>query len=69
MMLITCKDSFSKIVQLVPLQDSNACTVVYKFLSMVVSQHGLLECIISDFAQRFHGHFWDELMFLLDIHL
>ena len=38
-----------------------------KFLSTVVSQHGLLECIMSDPDPRFHDHFWDELMLFLDI--
>ena len=36
------------------------------FLSIVVSQHGLPEGITSDHDPRFHGHFWDELMSLVD---
>ena len=38
-----------------------------KFLSMVVSQHGLPECNMSDCDSHFHGYFWDELMSLLDM--
>ena len=37
-----------------------------KLLSIVVSQHGLPECIPSNHAPFFGGHFWDELMALLD---
>ena len=40
-----------------------------KFLSMVISQYRLPECIISDFDYSFHGHFWDELISLLNITL
>ena len=58
---------FSKMVQLVPLQESDACTIADKFLSTVVSQHGIPECIMSDYDPHFHGHFWEELMSLLDI--
>ena len=39
-----------------------------KFLSMVVSYHGLLECItLSDHDPHFYGHFWDELISLQDM--
>ena len=40
-----------------------------KFLSTVVSQYGLPECIMSDHDCQFCGHFWDELMSLLDMTL
>ena len=40
-----------------------------KFLSMVVSQHGLPECIMNNYDPHFSGHFWDELMSLLDMTL
>ena len=53
-------------VQLVPLQESNALTIANKVLNYMVSQHGLLECITNDCDPGFCGHFWDELMFLLD---
>ena len=56
-MIMTCVDRFSKMVQLVPLRESDAQTVAEKFLSMVVSQHGLPECITSDCDPRFCGHF------------
>ena len=36
---------------------------------MVVSQHGLPECITSDCDPYFHGYFWDKLMFSLDTKL
>ena len=65
-MIMTCVDRFSKMVQLVPLRESDARTVADKFLSTVVSQHGLPECITSDRDPRFRGHFWEELMSLLD---
>ena len=68
-MVMTCIDRFSKMVQLVPLQESDTRTVAGKFLSMVVSQHGLSECIMSDRDPRFRGHFWEELMSLLDMTL
>ena len=68
-MVMTCIDRFSKMVQLVPLQESDAHTIADKFLSMVVSQHGLPECITSDHDPCFCGHFWEELMSLLDMTL
>ena len=36
---------------------------------MVVSQHRLLECIISNCDPHSHGHFYNELMSLLNITL
>ena len=68
-MVMTCINRFSKIVQLVLLQESDAHTIADRFLSMVVSQHGLPECITSDHDPRFHGHFWEELISLLDMML
>ena len=65
-MVMTCVDRFSKMVQLVLLQESDARTIADRFLSMVVSQHGLPECIMSNHDLHFHGHFWEELMSLLD---
>ena len=67
MMVMTCIDRFSKIVQLVLLQEFDVCTIANKFLSMVVSWHGLPKCIISDHDPHFCAHFWDSLMFLLEI--
>ena len=66
MIVMTCINRFSLMVQLVPLQESDTHTIADKFLSMVVSQHGLPECIMSDHDPRFRGHFWEELMSLLD---
>ena len=66
MMIMTCVDRFSKMVQLVLLWGSDAQTVAEKFLSTVVHQHGLPECITSGCDPRFRGHFWEELMSLLD---
>ena len=40
-----------------------------KFLSIVASQHRLPEYITSDYDPHFHGHFWDELISLLDMKL
>ena len=37
-----------------------------KFLSTVVNQNGLPECIISEPDPHFYGHFWDEFISLLD---
>ena len=71
MMVMTCIDRFSKMVQLVP-DCGNltlARTIADKFLSMVVTQHGLPECIMSDHDPHFCGHFWEELMSLLDMML
>ena len=65
-MVMMCIDKFSKMVQLVPLWESDVCTIADKFLSTVVTQHGLLECIMSDHDSCFCGHFWEELMSLLD---
>ena len=56
MIVITCVDYFSKMVHLVPLQECDARTVADKFLSMIVSQYGLLECILSDYDPCLHGH-------------
>ena len=36
---------------------------------MVVSQHGLPECIKSNCDPHFCGHFWDELIYLFDTKL
>ena len=69
MIVITCMDRFSKIVQLVPLQESDALTIADIFLSMVVSQHRLPECITSHCDPCFCGYFWDELMSFLDMTL
>ena len=68
-MVMMCINRFSKMVQLVPLWESNAQTVPDKFLSTVVSQHRLPECITSDRDPRFRRHFWEELMSLLDMKL
>ena len=57
MMVMTCINRFSKVVQLVLFQESDACTIADKFLIMVVSQHGLLGCITSYHDPRYHGHF------------
>ena len=54
-------------VHLVPWQEADAPTVSDKFLSIVVSQHRLLECIMSDHEPCYCGHFWDDLMSFLDI--
>ena len=67
MMVMICINRLIKMVQLVPLQESDACTIADKFLSMVDSQHGLPECITSNCDPCFCGHFWDELISLLDM--
>ena len=56
-------------VQLVPFQESEICTVADKFLSIVVSQHGLPDCIMSDHYPCSFGHFWDKVMSLVDMTL
>ena len=43
--------------------------MVDKFLSMVVSQYEFPKCIISGHDCQICGHFWDELMPLLEITL
>ena len=53
-MVMTCINRFSKMVQLVPLLESDARTIADRFLSMVVSQHELPECITSDHDPHFH---------------
>ena len=60
---------FSLMVQLLVLQKSDAHTMADRFLSMVVSQYGLLECIMSDHDPYFYGYFWDELMSLRNMTL
>ena len=42
-------------------------TMADKFLSLLVSQHGFPEYITSDHDPRFCGHFWDELISLIDM--
>ena len=66
MMVIMCINCFTKMVQLVPLQESDECTMADKFLSSMVSQYGLPECIMNYHDPCFHGNFWEELMALLD---
>ena len=68
-MVIICINHFIKLVQLVPFHASKINTMADKFLSIVISQHRLSECIISDCDPCFCVHFWDELMSLLDIRL
>ena len=69
MMVMKFIDRFSKMVQLVLLRQSDACTIADKFLSIVVSQHGLLECNTNNYDPCFCGHFWEESMSLLDMTL
>ena len=66
-MVMTYINCFSKIIQLVPSQEANACTVADKFLSIVANQHVLPECITSNYDPSFCGHLWDDLVSLLDI--
>ena len=47
-MEMKCIERFNKMVQVVLLQESDACTITDGFLSIGVIQHGLLECIMSD---------------------
>ena len=68
-MVMTCINRFSTIVQLVPLQESETHTIADKFLSLVVSQPRLPECITNDHNPHFCGHFWDYLMSLQDMTL
>ena len=56
-------------IQLVPLRESDAHTIADSFLSMVVNQYRLKECITIDRDPHFCGHFWEELMSLLDMTL
>ena len=65
-MVMICIDQFSKVIKLVPLQESDAHSMTDKFQSTVASQHGLPQCIISDHDLHFHGYFWDEVKSLLD---
>ena len=69
MMVIKCIYRFNKMVQLELLLESDAYIVADKFLSMVVSEHGLPECIMSDCDPHFCGHFWEELISLWDMTL
>ena len=48
MMVMRFVDHFSKVIELVPLQESDVHTMAGKFLSYVVNQHGLTECIMRD---------------------
>ena len=66
-MVMTCINCFSKMLQLVSLQESDACTMADRFLNMVVSQYKLPRHIISDCDPRFHSNFWDKLMPSLNI--
>ena len=63
---MTCVDRFSKMVILVPLRETDARHVADRFLAEVVSHHGLPHTIISDRDPCFTGHFWEELMKLLN---
>ena len=67
MIVMMCLDCFSKIVQLVTIQESNAHTIADKLLSIVVSQYRIPACIISDHEPQFYSNFWDELIPLLDM--
>ena len=65
--MMKCIDRFNKMVQVLPLQESDVHTVIDIFLSIVVSQHRLPKCTMSDYDPHFHGHFWEELMSLLEM--
>ena len=65
-MVMTYIDHSSKIVHLAPFQESDACTMAEKFLKLMVSQHGLPECITDNHDSHFYGHFWYDLMSLFD---
>ena len=69
MMVMICINQFRRIVQLVTLQEHDTCTISDKFLSLVASQHGLLECITSGCDPHFFGQLWDQFIFLLDMTL
>ena len=56
-------------VQVVLLQESDIYIMVDKFLSMIVSQYELPECIMSEHDPHFCGYFWNEFMSLLDMTL
>ena len=60
--IMTCIDQFSKMVELVPLHETDAQIVASHFLAEVVSHHGLPATIISDRHPRFQESFWKELM-------
>ena len=60
--IMICVDCFSKKVNLIPLQESNAGTVASRFLEEVISHHRLPVTIISDRDPRFQGNFWEELI-------
>ena len=64
--MTTCIDHFSKTEQLISLQEFDTLTMAEKILRIVVTHHGLLECIKNECDTQFCGHFWDELMFLFD---
>ena len=66
-MVMMYKDCPSKIiVQMLPLQESNIHSIADKVLSMVGSQHGLPEYIMSDCDPGLCCYFWDEQVSLLD---
>ena len=50
---MTCVDSFSKMVVLVPLHETDARTVASRFLAEVMSHYRPPATIISDTDQRF----------------
>ena len=65
-LVMSCVDCFSEMVHLVPLFKYDIQTIADRFLSTMVIQNGLVECIMSDHDPQFCGPFWDELMALLD---
>ena len=69
MIVMICVEQFSKMVQLLPLSESYVHTMADKFLSMVASQHRLLEYIMNNDDPHFCSHFWDDLMSLLNMKL
>ena len=64
--MMTCINHFSKTVWLVPLWESGTQTVADKFLSTVDIQCRLPLCILSDHDPRLCGHYWDDLVSLVD---
>ncbi len=61
--MLTIVDFLSKLVRLVPTRDDvTAQAVTTLFFDFIVSQFGLLRCIVSDRDTKFTSVFWQSLM-------
>ena len=68
--ILTVTDRLTKMVHLIPTtKNATARDVAKLFLRHVIGHHGIPQSIVSDRDVKFTGHFWNELMRILNVKL